>query len=139
MKQEFLERTTSNVCGGCVYLYAAVKAYAGLISIGSVVRYAGSIIKCVDGFSEVRLGISSLREAADDGRDYLDYMDFKNEKNQGNLPVQKKDNGRFEIEFDHVSFRYPGSEVYVIKDLNLKLDIGERMAIVCLLYTSRCV
>ena len=130
MKQEFLERTTSNVCGGCVYLYAAVKAYAGLISIGSVVRYAGSIIKCVDGFSEVLLGISSLREAADYGRDYLDYMDFKNEKNQGNLPVQKKDNGRFEIEFDHVSFRYPGSEVYVIKDLNLKLDIGERMAIV---------
>ena len=130
MKQEFLERTTSNVCGGCVYLYAAVKAYAGLISIGSVVRYAGSIIKCVDGFSEVLLGISSLREAADYGRDYLDYMDFKNEKNQGNLPVQQKDNGRFEIEFDHVSFRYPGSEVYVIKDLNLKLDIGERMAIV---------
>lgn len=44
--------------------------------------------------------------------------------------MQQKDNGSFEIEFDHVSFRYPGSEVYVIKDLNLKLDIGERMAIV---------
>lgn len=34
------------------------------------------------------------------------------------------------MEFEHVSFKYPGSEEYVIKDLNLNFVIGERMAIV---------
>ena len=130
MKQECIERSVSNICGGCVYLYAALKAYMGLISIGSVVRYAGSIIKCVEGFSEVLLGISAWREAADYGRDYLEYIDFENHKDQGSLPLEQMENGRFLIEFDHVSFKYPGSEEYVIRDLSLKLDIGERMAIV---------
>ena len=32
--------------------------------------------------------------------------------------------------FENVSFRYPGSDEYVIRNLNLKLEIGEKLAIV---------
>lgn len=138
MQETCIERSISNVSGGCVYLYAALQAYMGLISIGSVVRYAGSIIKCVDGLVEVLLTLSSWRQAADYGRDFLNYMEFENKKKEGNLPVEqqnKESNGegneaRFQIEFDNVSFLYPGSDTYVIKNLNLKLNLGERMAIV---------
>lgn len=154
MQQNCLERTLSNVCGGSIYIYAVLKAYMGLISIGSIVRYASSIIKCVDGFVEVLFALSHWREAADYGRDYLDYVEFdsgmeekrsmeegysreethsvkeKHSVEKGTLSVEISKDNRFLIEFDHVSFQYPGSDQYVIKDLNLKLDIGERMAIV---------
>ena len=34
------------------------------------------------------------------------------------------------IEFRHVSFRYPGSDVYVLRDINLHIQPGERIALV---------
>ncbi len=130
IQQTSIENSISNISGGCVYLYAAIKAYMGLISIGSVVRYAGSIIKCVDGLVDILLALSYWRLAADYGRDYLDYIEFKNTKEEGDLSLEESSDGRFQVEFDHVSFKYPGSDIYVIKDLSLKLDLGERMAIV---------
>lgn len=130
MKQNSLERTLSSICGGSAYLYAGLRAYMGLISIGSVVRYAASIIKCVDGFSEVLFALSQLRETVDYGRDFLEYMEYKSDRESGTISVDNSNDGRFLLEFDHVSFRYPGSSEDVIKDLCLKLDIGERMAIV---------
>jgi len=130
IRQNCLERTLSNVCGGTVYIYAALKAYMGLISIGSVVRYAASVIRCVDGFVEVLFALSQWRETADYGRDYLDYIESGSKKENGTLPVVLNNDSRFQLEFDHVSFKYPGSGREVIKDLNLKMNIGDRMAIV---------
>lgn len=48
---------------------------------------------------------------------------------QGNFHVQKKDN-KYEIEFKNVSFKYPGTENFVLENLNFKLRNGERMAVV---------
>jgi ATP-binding cassette subfamily B protein len=43
---------------------------------------------------------------------------------------RKGDAPDFHIEFRHVSFRYPGSESYALKDFSLKFRVGEHMAIV---------
>ncbi len=115
---------------GCVYLYTALCAWAGLISVGSVVRCAGSVLQCVQDINLLMIGIGAFKNAADFGRDYLDYMTVKNPLYKGSLPVEKRRDDRFLMEFDHVSFKYPGSENYVLRDLNLSLDIGERCAIV---------
>ena len=40
------------------------------------------------------------------------------------------------IEFKNVSFRYPGSEKYALKNLNIVIHGNEKLCIVCLLYTS---
>ena len=62
--------------------------------------------------------------------DYIEYMALPQCKHEGCIPVEKRRDNRFLVEFDHVSFKYPGSEVYVIRDLSLKFEIGEKMAIV---------
>lgn len=36
----------------------------------------------------------------------------------------------YEIEFRNVSFRYPGSETYALKDVSMKFRIGKRLAVV---------
>lgn len=36
----------------------------------------------------------------------------------------------FELEFRNVSFRYPGSTSYVLKNINLKIKSGEKLAVV---------
>ncbi len=132
MKQGGLEATFSMVSCGMVYLYAAMKAYAGLITVGSVVKYATSVIKCVEGIKNILLTLSSWKQAVDYGRDYLDYMELTNEKDTGEASVTADPKQGICLECEHVSFHYPGSGQNVIRDLNLKLDLkpGDHLAIV---------
>lgn len=60
----------------------------------------------------------------------LEMMNVSDEMYKGKLPVEKRLDNQYEIEFRNVSFRYPGAEDYALKNLSLKLHIGERMAIV---------
>ena len=49
---------------------------------------------------------------------------------QGTLSTEKRDDNEYEIEFRNVSFKYPGSENYALKNVNFKFNIGERLAFV---------
>ena len=64
------------------------------------------------------------------GRGDVQFMALEKRKYDGSIPLEKRRDNKFSVEFEHVSFKYPGSEEYVIKDLNLNFVIGERMAIV---------
>ena len=50
---------------------------------------------------------------------YVQFMDLEKRKYEGNIPLEKRRDNKFSVKFEHVSFKYPGSEEYVIKDLNL--------------------
>lgn len=105
-------------------------AHAGLISVGGVVTYASSILLFTGSMGRMVHLMSRLKGNAVLTADYVEYMGLPQRKHEGTIPVEKRRDDRFTVEFDHVSFRYPGSETYVIKDLCLKFEIGERMAIV---------
>ena len=49
---------------------------------------------------------------------------------QGSLTVEKRDDNEYYVEFRNVSFKYPNTEAYVLKNVNLKFKIGEKLAIV---------
>ena len=46
------------------------------------------------------------------------------------LPVEKRSDNMYQIEFKNVSFKYPGTESYALKNFSLTLKIGEKLAIV---------
>lgn len=48
----------------------------------------------------------------------------------GTIPTEKRNDNEYEFEFKHVYFKYPNTEQYVLKDINLKWRIGEKMALV---------
>lgn len=48
----------------------------------------------------------------------------------GTLTTEKRADNEYEIEFHNVSFKYPGTDIYALKNLNLKFNIGQRMAVV---------
>ncbi|HHU56258.1 MAG TPA: ABC transporter ATP-binding protein [Acholeplasmataceae bacterium] len=60
--------------------------------------------------------------------DYYFFMEHEyNEPTKG-LPMPKDD--MLEIEFRNVSFKYPNTDKWIIKDLNLHIKKGEKLAIV---------
>lgn len=116
--------------GILVYGFAGLRCYAGIISIGSVVTYAASISRVSDSVYTLAQRTSYLKNIADFSEGYVDFMSLEQRKYGGTIPVEKRRDNRFHVVFSHVSFRYPGSDTYVIKDLNLSFVIGRKMAIV---------
>lgn len=129
-KYSAFDALISSLSSGMVYSFVALKAIAGAITIGSIVKYVGSINQFMTGSKEV---LSSFNEIVNNNKYvelYYDFLNIKGEKHNGTLPVEKRDDDEYQIEFKNVSFKYPGSEIYVLKNVSMKLNIGERLAIV---------
>ena len=116
--------------GILVYGFAGLRSYVGMITIGNVVTYAASISRVSDSVYQLVQRISFLKGVAGYSESYVDFMSLEQRKHKGVIPVEKRQDNKFSVEFSHVSFKYPGSDTYVIKDLNLSFVIGEKMAIV---------
>jgi len=126
----FSQRSIAALTGFLVYAFAGLLACVGMISVGGVVTYAASILKFTEGMGRFVYVLSWLGGNVVFAGDYIDYMVLPQRKHEGCIPMEKRRDNRFLVEFDHVSFKYPGSEVYVLRDLSLKFEIGEKMAIV---------
>lgn len=48
----------------------------------------------------------------------------------GSIPVEKRLDGEYEIAFQDVSFRYPGSEEMILKHVNCKIKMKDKLALV---------
>ncbi len=132
MKGKFsgLEAFISSLLSGTIYIFVGLKAIIGAITIGSIVQYAGSINQFMSGSKEVLASINSIINNNQYLELYIDFLNIKNEKHIGKIPVEKRDDNEYEIEFRNVSFKYPGTDIYALKNVSIKLNIGERLAIV---------
>lgn len=120
----------SSAIGGLVYIFVGLKAIAGSISIGSIVQYTGSITQFISGSTGILTSINNIINNNQYLQLYIDFLNIQGEKYKGTLPVEKRDDDEYEIEFRNVSFKYPGTDEYVLKNVSIKLNIGERLAIV---------
>lgn len=112
------------------YAYVGIKGILGLISVGSVLKYVSAITK----FSGALSGIVQRYAYLDLLTQYLNnyslFLNLENVKYQGTLPVEKRDDNEYEIEFRNVSFHYPNNEDLILDNVSLKLSIGDKMSIV---------
>ena len=112
------------------YLFVALKAFFGAFGVGSVVQYVGALGRFGDGMQKLIFGITDNAVYTIHLKNLYEFLDLPNKKYQGTIPLEKRCDNEYKIEFKNVSFKYPETEVYVLKNLNLKFDIGTRMAVV---------
>ncbi len=120
----------SNVVYYGGYAWIVLRTVAGLITLGDMTMFL-SIFR--QSQSSIRSLLDSLNRLYESNL-YLDnLMTYLNLKPllvapvsglRAPSPIQRG------IEFRHVSFRYPGSENYVLRDINLHICPGERIALV---------
>lgn len=127
---EMLKAGLGMILSGCVYFFIGARAIAGAFGAGMIVQYVGAVTQFTGGFSETAGGMAALREETPFIENYLGILDSEPVKYQGSIPVEKRDDNEYEIEFRDVSFRYPGSAEWALRHLSLKLQIGERLAVV---------
>lgn len=113
-----------------LYGFAIFRAVSGAMTAGEVVAfvmYFSRIQYAVLGISDI---IASILSRAPMWQQLFDFLDIPDEKYKGTIPTEKRDDNEYEFEFKHVYFKYPDSEDYVLKDVNLKWRIGEKMSLV---------
>ena len=115
---------------GCVYLFIGLRALAGMYGIGSVLQYVGavsSLVEHVTGF------INECSNLVANSR-YLElayeYLDLSDDRHKGTLTTEKRSDNEYEIEFRNVSFKYPDTDTYALRNLSLRFKVGRRLAVV---------
>lgn len=111
-----------------VYAYMAWQVLKGFIGVGSFTMYiaaannfSGSIFTMLANFIEFNQNCKYLEQ-------YLEFERLPSRKDNGKKEVQ--DSEQVEIEFRKVSFRYPRSEEYTLKNVSLTIRNGEKLSIV---------
>ena len=117
--------------GNCAcYLFVAIKAFLGAYGVGSVIQYVSVLTRLGDGIRDLMFMVSDNELYCTHLKKMYDYLDIPNHMYQGSLTVEKREDNEYYIEFRNVSFKYPRTENYVLRNVNLKFKVGEKLAVV---------
>lgn len=123
-------RVAGMVLTGFVYAFVCLKAWAGAFGVGSVTQYVGAITQLCGGLSELLSILGRMPFNAAYLRDIRAFLELPSRMYQGTLPTEKRNDREYEVEFRDVSFRYPRSEAWALRHVNMKFRVGSRLAVV---------
>ena len=115
---------------GFVYVFVCLKAWAGAFGLGAVTQYVSAVTKVSGSVSSLIGTLGDMRNNAAFLELVFEFLDIPNRMYQGSLTVEKRRDRKYEIEFRDVSFKYPGSENYSLRHVNIKFEVGKRLAVV---------
>lgn len=115
---------------GFVYFYVCLKAWSGAFDVGAVTQYIGAFIALSTYLSNALREIGYALNNAPFLKTTFEFLDTPNEMYQGSLTTEKRSDRQYEVEFRNVSFKYPGSETYALRNVSMKFRVGSRLAVV---------
>ena len=125
-----LSRGLMMLMTGVIYLFVCLKAWGGAFGVGEVSQYVGAITNLFLGITGIFSYLGQLYNNASFLSTVYSLLDLPNEMYQGSLTTEKRSDRKYEIEFRDVSFRYPGSDAWALRHVNLKFQVGSRLAVV---------
>ena len=111
-----------------VYAWLIYSVVMGGITIGNFSLYLSSSATFFTHISNLLDSVSNLFARSREVDDFRSFLDFDGGEKDGGKPVSSLDS--YEFTFKNVSFKYPKAEKYALKDLNLTLKAGQRLAVV---------
>lgn len=112
------------------YLFVAAKALFGAFGVGSILQYVTALSRFGEGIQEFMYILSDNEVYCTHLQSLFAYLDIPNHMYLGSLTVEKRDDNEYYVEFRNVSFKYPNTEPYVLRHINLKFKVGEKLAVV---------
>lgn len=103
---------------------------AGSASVGEVVAVINYSLRCIGAMSALSwivVAFSRGRASAQRAQEVLQTEDRQADQENGQRSAMKRIEGS--VEFEQVSFSYPGSDIDVLTDISFRARAGERIAI----------
>lgn len=123
------------VIEGSAYLYLTKMAVTGAITVADYVLCIGAVLGFTSWIRQIAEQVQRLwmmKGDVDSVRECLDMPDKSELLRNGreSVSVQEHKQSPCDIVFDHVSYRYAGSDQDTIRDLSFHIKKGERIALV---------
>lgn len=98
------------------------------MSIGNFTLYLGLSTTFTSALTQFFNALGEYKDRSLQVDDFRSFMDLKVEEEKNAIPVPPL--GKYTFEFKNVSFKYEGAEGYALKNINMTLEYGKRLAIV---------
>ena len=130
MRQRCADRLVSGFFTLGAYLLTALKVVTGAVTVGAFTQYAGALNQFGSACLTLISGNGELKKICSYMEEFLAFLDMENKHAAGTVPVEKRDDGEYELAFENVSFCYPGSQKAVLRNVNCRLRIRGKLAVV---------
>jgi len=112
------------------YVFIIIQAVSGAITVGTLTFLSGSFKNMQSRLQSIMMRFSSIASSALYLQDLFDFFNIsptiKSAADPVGFPTKLSDGFRF----DNVSFKYPNSEKWAIRNLSFHLRPGEKLALV---------
>ncbi|MGN0667443.1 MAG: ABC transporter ATP-binding protein [Huintestinicola sp.] len=112
---------------GMSYFYIGFLAVTKSITIGDFQMCVSSASNLYWSLYHIVSSVQELHKRCSYAHRYLEFTAYPAAMVKGTKPVKK---GEHIIEFSHVSFKYPRSENFVLRDINITIRSGEHLSVV---------
>lgn len=120
----------TNLVSTVIVLAFAWELYRGRMGIGIFIALSKAVYDIINlMYNELGRTIVKITRSLSFLRDLTAFVNLPETEGANDLPAEKRQEFH-RLEFRDVSFRYPGSEQYILKDMNLILEAGRHYAFV---------
>ncbi len=112
---------------GLSYFYIGYLAITGAISIGDFSMSVAAASSLYWGLYGVVSGVQNIIKRCNYAYEYLRFTAYPNAMSKGDKKVSGNSHT---IEFKNVSFKYPRSDKYVLRNINISIKQGEHLSVV---------
>lgn len=112
---------------GISYCYIGYLALKKIITVGDFSMCVAAASSLYWSLAGIVTGMQEITKRCSYAYQFLKFLEYPAAMEKGTRTVTGE---KHTIEFSHVSFRYPRSENFVLRDINLKITSGEHLAVV---------
>ncbi|MCR5343154.1 MAG: ABC transporter ATP-binding protein/permease [Butyrivibrio sp.] len=117
----------SAITGGVVYILIGAKAMHGSIGIGNVLLIYAAVTMLIKALTDFAMTFTDLRNNNEHLIRYFDYVSMDEESSSEKTTPEFP---KGEVCVNNLSFKYPGTKAYALRDISLSIKNGEKIAIV---------
>ncbi len=135
-KNAWIMDSINSLRDGFSYFYIGYLALKKRISVGDFSMCVAAASTLYWSIAGIVTGVQQITKKCSYAYQFLRFLEYPAAMPKGTLPIimGNKNNGsdidNHVIEFRNVSFRYPRSEKFVLKNINLTISQGEHLAVV---------
>ena len=113
------------------YILLGINAFSGQITIGDFTMGISSLFTFMSASTFLTTNIVNYNDSMFYINRYKSFFKIRSKFNvKPKITIEDIDLENVEIEFKNVSFRYPNSTSFVLKNINIKLKAAEKLAVV---------
>lgn len=116
---------------GLIYGFLIYSVLYKGMSLGNFVLYFGAVAGFSSWMSGIVKNLNSLNSMSLDICDFREYLEMKDNMNSGaGVKLPEPSEIPFDIELKNLYYKYPGAAEYTIRNMNLHIKRGEKIALV---------